>query len=284
METLDRYRGCMLGLAIGDAYGAAYEFMHASHIEMIDDYQFCYTHGIESGYYTDDTSQTLCLAHSILECGRFDQHDFAIRLVRWYREGYLSSVEGDCFDIGMQTRQALEYYERTGDFMDTSDASLQGNGSLMRIGAVAMAFSGDDLISAATQSSAVTHSSPVCIDLCVRYAQLVRMALDGCSREEIIAASGFTAELHEIEGSGWVVHGFNVAMYSFIHTDSLFAAIQMAVGFGMDTDTNACIIGMLAGAFYGSSSFDDHLVDGLYQHEYLISVADELQRFHEIHQ
>ena len=263
MELSERYHGCMLGLAIGDAYGAAYEFLHPSYIQLERDYQFCYTHGIESGYYTDDTSQTLCIALSILEQGRFDEHDVANRLVRWYRDGYLSSVEGDCFDIGTQTRNALDFYINTGRYMDTTSATMQGNGSLMRVGAIAMAYSGQPLIDHTSRSSIITHANATCVNLCVRYAQLVRMALDGCSRDEIIEASGFNADRLDFDGRGWVVNAFNVAIYSFIYTDTFFDAIRMAVEFGFDTDTNASILGMLAGAYYGVDGIDQHLSDAL---------------------
>lgn len=280
MDTISRYRGCMLGLAIGDAYGAAYEFLYPDHIVLEDSYQYCYTHSIDSGYYTDDTSQTLCIALSILETGIFDDRDIAGRLVRWYREGYLSSVEGDCFDIGTQTRSALDYYIQHNRYMDTTSDSMQGNGSLMRIGAIAMAYSADVLDDYITRSSAITHAHPTCVDLCVRYARLVRMALDGSSRDEIIESSGFIKERYEICGRGWVVNAFDVSMYSFIHTDSYFDAIRMSIEFGFDTDTNASILGMLAGAFYGVEGIEQHLIDGLYQSSYITDIADQLHDFH----
>jgi len=284
MTTLSRYRGCMLGLAIGDAYGAAYEFQHRDSIQMIDDYQYCEVHDIEAGFYTDDASQTLCLAASILECGTFDEHDFAQRLVRWFREGYMSSVDGTCFDIGHQTRMSLEYYESYGEFMDTDHVSMQGNGSLMRIGAIAMAFRGDELSIYAAESSRVTHAAQGCIDLCVQYAQLVRLALDGATREEIQQCANFHLDrsLEELRGTGYVVHAYQVALHSFFSTDSYFDCIRMAVSVGDDTDTNACIAGMLAGAYYGAESIDLHLIEGLADAELFISVTDQLYQFSQI--
>lgn len=278
METIDRYRGCMLGLAIGDAYGAMYEFTHPEHIVLDDTYQFCYTHSIEAGCYTDDTSQTMCIALSLLACGEFDETDIANRLVQWYQEGYCS-VTDDCFDIGTQTRSALDYYIEHGRYMDTTGERFQGNGSLMRIGALPMVYGGRDLDHYVSRSSIITHANTTVVNTCVQYARLVRMALDGAAREDIVAASGFTVDRLDFDGRGWVVNAFNVAMYSFIHTDSYFDAIRMSIEFGFDTDTNASILGMLAGAYYGMSGIPQHLVDGLYQHDVLIDLAESLYRF-----
>lgn len=281
MSALDRYRGCMLGLAIGDAYGAAYEFTHPSAINMIDDYQYCEVHDIEAGYYTDDASQTLCLALSILENGTFNKDDFMGRLVRWYRDGYMSSVDGVCFDIGCQTRLAIEYYESFGEYLDTNHHTMQGNGSLMRIGAIAMAYYGDDLIRYASESSVVTHAHQQCVDLCVQFATIVRLVLNGASKEYIRMYSGFNLEIHHLNGSGYVLNAYQIALYSFLNTESYFDSIQLAVSIGQDTDTNACITGMLTGAFYGIDEIDQHLIDGLLHHEMFMDVADRLYKFSE---
>jgi ADP-ribosyl-[dinitrogen reductase] hydrolase len=62
------------------------------------------------------------------------------RYVRWYREGHMSST-GRCFDIGNTTRSALERIEQTGDpWCGRTDPSSAGNGSIMRLAPVVLAF------------------------------------------------------------------------------------------------------------------------------------------------
>ena len=62
--TRDRFRGCLLGLAAGDALGTTLEFKRPGSFEPIDDTvgggQFC----LQPGQWTDDTSMALCLATS----------------------------------------------------------------------------------------------------------------------------------------------------------------------------------------------------------------------------
>jgi ADP-ribosyl-[dinitrogen reductase] hydrolase len=108
----DRYRGALLGLAVGDAVGTTLEFKPPGTFEPIDDMVGGGPFGLEPGQWTDDTSMALCLAESLIECG-FDPEDQLRRYVRWWREGYLSST-GRCFDIGNTTRTALAEFERTG--------------------------------------------------------------------------------------------------------------------------------------------------------------------------
>ena len=71
----DRYRGCLLGLAVGDALGTTLEFKRPGTFtpltDMVGGGPFC----LQPGQWTDDTSMALCLAESLLACGGFDAHD-----------------------------------------------------------------------------------------------------------------------------------------------------------------------------------------------------------------
>src|SRR6266542_1099797 len=92
------------------------------------------------GAWTDDTSMALCLAESLIDCGGFDAADQMRRYVRWYREGHMSSTDR-CFDIGNTTRAALQRFENTGDpWCGSKNPSTAGNGSIMRLAPVVLAF------------------------------------------------------------------------------------------------------------------------------------------------
>ena len=84
--------GSMLGMAIGDAMGARYEFMPVRY-----DKQDLFDMGnkdvsnfrLEPGQWTDDTSMGLCLADSlIMNKGKLDQHDLMHRFLCWWNGGY----------------------------------------------------------------------------------------------------------------------------------------------------------------------------------------------------
>ena len=110
----DRYRGSILGLAVGDALGAPVEFKRPGSFEPVTDMSSGGAFGLRPGQWTDDTSLALCLAESLVETNGFDLIDQLDRYVRWYREGHLSST-GECFDIGNTTKMALNHYEETKD-------------------------------------------------------------------------------------------------------------------------------------------------------------------------
>ena len=96
MTLLDRQRGCLLGLAVGDALGAAVEFQPPGTFEPVTGYRAGGPHRLEPGEWTDDTSLALALADSIAQAG-WDLNDQVRRYVSWADSG-VYSVNGECFD------------------------------------------------------------------------------------------------------------------------------------------------------------------------------------------
>ena len=97
-EIQDRLRGMLVGLAVGDALGAAVEFKPPGTFPPVTGYRGGGPHGLGPGEWTDDTSMALALADSIATVG-WDLADQARRYLAWYRRGEYS-VNGRCFDIG----------------------------------------------------------------------------------------------------------------------------------------------------------------------------------------
>jgi len=136
----NRFRGALLGLAVGDALGTTVEFKPPGSFERVTDMVGGGPFGLPASAWTDDTAMALCLAESLIECQSFDPIDQLERYVRWYREGHLSST-GSCFDIGNATRGALQRFERTAEpFPGDADPHAAGNGPLMKLAPVALAY------------------------------------------------------------------------------------------------------------------------------------------------
>ena len=66
-DILDRYLGCLMGLAIGDAVGTAVEFMPRGSFEPVNDMVGGGKFRLNPGEWTDDTSMALC------PCRKFDK-------------------------------------------------------------------------------------------------------------------------------------------------------------------------------------------------------------------
>ena len=82
VKTNNRLRGALFGLGVGDALGAAVEFMVPGTFEPVSGYRGGGPHGLAPGEWTDDTSMALTLADSVAT-GEWDLNEQAARYVRW---------------------------------------------------------------------------------------------------------------------------------------------------------------------------------------------------------
>ncbi len=302
METIERFRGCLLGLAIGDAVGTTLEFKSPGSFAPISDLVGGGPFRLKPGQWTDDTSMALCLAASLIECRGFDAQDHMRRYVKWWREGYMSST-GHCFDIGATTAEALGSFERTGSpFAGSTDPDKAGNGSLMRLAPVPMFYfkSPREAIERAGESSRTTHGAQTAVDACRCFASLIVGALGGVDKETLLAprycpvkgywdrhplhpeiiavASGSFREKEppQIRGTGYVVASLEAALWAFDRASSFREAILMAVNLGDDADTTGAICGQLAGAFYGAEGLPKRWCSLLSQQERLTEYSQAL--------
>ena len=298
----ERFRGCLLGLAAGDALGTTLEFRPPGSFEPIDDMLGGGPFGLRPGQWTDDTSMALCLAESLVECGGFDAADQMQRYVRWRREGYLSST-GSCFSIGNTVRAALSRFEQRGDpYAGSTDPRSAGNGSLMRLAPVPMFFAADaaEAVAMAAESSRTTHGAKEAVDACRYFAGLLVGALRGVDKETLLSAGYCPAEdlwerdpladkiaaiadrsfkdrdPPDIRGTGYVVESLEAALWAFHRSDSFREGALLAVNLGDDADTTAAIYGQLAGAHYGSQTIPARWRNNLAMAPEITSLADHL--------
>lgn len=270
-----RFEGALVGLAAGDALGAAVEFKRPGSFEPVTGMAGGGPHGLSAGQWTDDTSMALCLAESLAVCGGFDAKDQMGRYVRWYREGHMSST-GYCFDIGNTTRASLERYERTGDeYSGDAFPDSTGNGSIMRLAPVPLFFSSDPGAAArmSGQSSRTTHGAAACVDACRYLGALVAGAARGeakdvllserywaapagddplCTEIAAVASGSFKRKNPpEIRGAGRVTESLEAALWAFYRSSDFEKGCLLAANLGDDADTTAAVFGQLAGAYYG---------------------------------
>ena len=293
-DRRDRYRGCLLGLACGDAVGTTLEFMPRFDVMPIRDMVGGGPFALPAGAWTDDTSMALCLATSLIHCNGFDATDQMNRYCNWADYGYLSST-GYCFDIGSIVREALSRYRETGDpFSGPTDPQRAGNGCLMRLAPVPMFFGGqpEQLAHAAMESARTTHGASECLEASRLFAMQLAAALRGASKEEIISEHGCHStepavirlgygawramDEDDIAGTGYVIASLEAALWCFWHTDSFEAAILRAANLGADADTTAAICGQIAGAYYGAAAIPAHWRERLVMADEITDLADRL--------
>ncbi|ROZ79251.1 ADP-ribosylglycohydrolase family protein [Ramlibacter sp. WS9] len=269
MSEIDRYRGCLLGLACGDAVGTTVEFNPRGTFAPVTTMTGGGPFGLAPGEWTDDTSMALCLAASLVHRCGFDATDQMNRYCNWRSVGYFSS-NGRCFDIGMTVAAALDRYLVTSEpFAGDPDPRSAGNGALMRLAPISMYYraSADDTFVYAGESTRTTHGAREAIDCSRLFGLQLREALMGADKTAIlgvrapepfgpkvaaIATGQFLDRTYEdIKGSGYCVESLEAALWCFFNTSSFEAAVLAAVNLGDDADTTAAICGQIAGAHYG---------------------------------
>ncbi len=295
MELADRYTGCLLGLACGDAVGTTLEFKPRGSFEPITDMVGGGPFNLEPGQWTDDTSMALCLAESLIKKKGFDPLDQMERYVRWYRTGYLSSTEV-CFDIGGTTASALRRFEKTRDpFSGSTDSHSAGNGSLMRLAPVPLFFfpDRDAMIFYAGESSRTTHGAQECVDACRLFASILYNALVGMDKEQVlfehdetiiespaireILKGSYKGKIEDqIQGTGYVVKSMEAALWCFYITNTFKEAVLKAANLGDDADTTAAICGQVAGAYYGISSIPSDWLKRVYMNQRILGLIKQL--------
>lgn len=305
MDTIDRYKGTLLGLSAGDAIGTTLEFRRPGSFESISDMIGGGPFHLSPGEWTDDTSMALCLATSLIEKRAFDPVDQMIRYCQWRRDGYLSS-SGRCFDIGNTISGALTRFELNGDpYAGETHERAGGNGSLMRLAPVPLAYANkpSDALKYAGEMSRTTHGSPEAIDACRYYTGLIIGALQGQPKEAILSprycpipgywennslspkigliALGAFKEKRPpaIKGTGYVVDALEAALWAFHHSRSFEEGVLLAVNLGDDADTTGAIYGQLAGAYYGLEGIPRKWREKIAMVDTIIKIAEQLYQF-----
>ncbi len=277
----DRFAGCLLGLAVGDALGAPYEGLTGMDIF----YRFGPPDAVVANpsgdtlYYTDDTEMTIGVAETLAECGTVDED----RLVRAFAENYHPER-----GYGQGARKIIERMQRAKDWRALANTVFPGgsfgNGAAMRVAPVGLLFAGDadEVWKQAAASALPTHTHPVGIEgaqvLALAVSLMVRCAtferkpfyralLARAVTEEFRWHLGVAAKLRPgdpVSGLGSTLHAHRsvvTAIACFAGSPGNFeAAVGLAIGLGDDTDTLAAMTGALVGAFAGAGAIPPALL------------------------
>jgi ADP-ribosyl-[dinitrogen reductase] hydrolase len=302
MDLLSRFRGSLIGLAVGDALGAPVEFEPSGSFPPITGYRGGGSFNLKAGDWTDDTSLALCLAESLVEMRGFDPRDQVERYLRWWREGHLSCT-GNCFDIGNTTKWSLQRFLDTGNpYSGPVDPGKASNGSLMRLAPVPLFYHShpNEAVGNSGLSSKITHGALAAVDSCRYLGALIVGALAGESKErllsqkyepakgiwkknpltpevETIAMGSFRRfEPPEIKAGGTAVKTLEAALWAFNKTDTFEKGCLLAVNLGDDSDTVGAVYGQLAGAYYGVEGIKEEWIKCLSKHEVVDGMAKAL--------
>ncbi|MCP3101250.1 ADP-ribosylglycohydrolase family protein [Myxococcus sp. K15C18031901] len=278
----ERITGGLLGLLIGDALGVPYEFHPPARLPSRDSIEFepppgfDRAHpGVPPGTWSDDGAHALCLLDSLLYQGRLEVEDLGRRLVNWREWGYLA-VDGQVFDVGIQTDLALHALRSGTPALEAGPAGVRdnGNGSLMRVLPLALWHTGSDaqLVADAMAQSRVTHGHARALACCALYCLWARRVLDEAPDPWESALDTFRS-LHpegsevraELDthlfptdavpasgtGTGYVVDCLRSSLECVQRGGTFEQMVKAAIALGHDTDTTAAVTGGIAGLLHG---------------------------------
>ncbi len=267
----ERAIGSIVGLAIGDALGAPFEFRRAHDIpDPLPAFALPWM-GLPPGATTDDTAMARNLWTSLIATGGvLDTADVLRRHLTWF--------ESSPPDVGNQTAAALREHLR--GTQDAAQAVFErrgpevsaGNGSLMYCAPLGTAYASrpDGLHDAAPALSAITHWDGRCRTACLAVSlataalirgeapeRAVRDALEAVAGREggeeldyLTAASGVERPIDGPD-QGFALFTAGVALRMAGEARPFERGLRELVAFGGDTDTNAAVTGALLGALHG---------------------------------
>ena len=260
----DRFVGCMLGLALGDAMAAPYE---GGVLERAVWALLSVGKGL---VWSDDTQMSMALAGSLIRNGRVEQHDLAAswaQAMEW-RRGYGPGVA----KLLKKVRAGEDW--RAANRAVFPDGSF-GNGAAMRAAPVGLFYHRKpDLIRfEAERSAEITNAHPLGMEGAVLIAHAAAMALtgrldlgslrEGCRLEEystrleaareLLSGEPSLDEVRERLGSSVKAQESVVtAVYAFCRFQGRFEPmVEFIISLGGDTDTIAAMAGALFGAANG---------------------------------
>jgi ADP-ribosylglycohydrolase len=196
----DRFTGCLVGLAVGDALGYPAEFRRREQIlreigpegitDFIEVQDPRFTRPIiigerkPPGTYTDDTQMTLAIADALIARG----HDDLDALMNEVARGFVAWSKADDNDRspGATCMTGCENLERGVPWREAGVADSKGCGSAMRVAPIGLFY--DDverLLEVARASSLLTHGHDAAVEGAAACALLVRLALEGAGPEDM---------------------------------------------------------------------------------------------------
>ncbi len=294
-ELRERVVGCVLGLAIGDALGAPFEFRRRDEIpHPLPAFELPWQ-GRPPGSWTDDTAMARNLCSSLADLRRLDQEDLVQRHLGW--------LATDPPDVGNLTRRVLGGI-RDGDpdaparyVAERGPEVSAGNGSVMYCAPLGAfrAASPELLLEEAPALSAITHWDERCRTACLAVTLAVAALVRGEGRREavegavgaVIGREGGeeleylvteAGRARRIDGPdmGFTLFTAGVGLQVAAEGLSLEEGLRYVVSLGGDTDTNAAVAGALLGALHGRGALPTAWLEKLVDRQAIETEAEAL--------
>lgn len=231
----------MLGAIIGDLAGSIYEYEQTKNHKPIQINNIIE----DNAFISDDSILTMAIADAIINKKDYGQtlKDYALK----YQD---------------HLPQYKPYFKTVFSprFIKWAKSDLQGtstgNGAMMRVSPVGYLFdTEEDVIKNSYLATIPSHNTPEAINYAKTIALIIFYIRNGYSKQDIIKKLDLNIRKPEINSfNSTCANTIDLCLYSLFNSTSFEDSIKLAISFGGDTDTNACIVGSMAEAMYGIDS------------------------------
>lgn len=297
MDLEDRVVGSCLGLALGDALGAPFEFLRGRNVP--DPIPALERPWLDRppGSTTDDTAMARNLVRSLVARGGFDADDLVDRHLEWFRS--------DPPDVGTLTGRVLRRVAGGGDasvaareiWEQRGPEVSAGNGSVMYCAPLGLAYANrpDELAELAPELSALTHFDERCRTAVLAVTQAAAALVrgedaEGAARSALSAVVDLEGgeeleHLVDVAGSqrpidgpdqGFCLFTAGVAFQALVRGGDAETELRRVVSFGGDTDTNGAVTGALLGARDGVHGLPAPWLERLLERDEIAAEAEAL--------
>ena len=298
---LEKVKGIIYGLAIGDALGAPTEFMSLDSIKARYGPQGI-TDLSDPALFTDDTQMSIAVAEALIRAAERDIDSIMVAVrdefIRWYHSPENNRAPGRTCLTGVKNMENGMNWSQSGV------AGSKGCGSAMRAAPVGYLYQHDPerLKEVAHATGICTHGHPTADAACIGAAYLVKLALDKVPPENMIHdlldfTTGISSEwdeaiakvekCHDWEneekaleylGEGWVgEEAVALALYCFLrYPDDYKKVVLRGANTNGDSDSIASIGGSISGAYLGIDGIREEWIKRIEESEYLDGLAVRL--------
>lgn len=275
MTKAERFEGCILGGAIGDAYGSGYENV----IEEQDDiyYPLGKPKVIEPNWQiTDDTQLTLATIEAMIKDSKISPETVANQLLKYYKQRKLRGIGASTLK-SLQELSYGDHWSQTGRIGEYA----AGNGAAMRIAAIA--FKETITNSEIRDICIITHNNDEAyigarsVVIAIREilkgtwkgkTNLIELVVENIPdtrvRDRLIEISNINnlEEIGKFGNDGYVVNSVPLAIAAAnkVKEIGIEAMYSTLIRIGGDTDTNCSIAGQIAGTLIGKNEIPESLI------------------------
>ncbi|MBY8985709.1 MAG: ADP-ribosylglycohydrolase family protein [Candidatus Lokiarchaeota archaeon] len=197
VELLDKFKGSMFGVAIGDTLGHPFEGILRKdiHSNFEDFKEFIDKNRKLFDTYTDDTQLTIHTANALIQGNGFKTDNFIKEYVLWLEDPPIGPGYG-CISSIRKLKYKIPW--------EQASSNSGGNGTAMRIAPIGLFYCKDlnELKTSAIKSSIITHSHPAASAGAIIIARAIAFLIEKSPETGFSIDNFFDAITSSISGSG----------------------------------------------------------------------------------